>query len=161
MTGNYPHGTLRRYRLELRDGGAPCEACKAANAAHARLTRENRIARNTLTLVSDEAPTSKPPPPRDPPPKIGPVERAARAEMALWDRETSFVQTLTATAVKLAREIDEASTQSAAIPARQLLEVIREMKKKGGPAGDTFDAFLRELSAPVVSPPVRNKTKPE
>lgn len=70
------HGTLRRYRLELKTDAGPCDRCKAANSkakANERANRKARERRAQLSLVPDpqdepttEAETAAAPTPAEP-----------------------------------------------------------------------------------------------
>jgi hypothetical protein len=151
-----PHGTVRRYRLELKlhkagDGPAPCDRCRGANSERAKTARVNRTAkvrRASLSIVDDVTPdghtdVSQTSPPADPSesaggePQPGAMEVAVDADIEALDPtlRVPFFGTLTALARAAARAIDSPDTPTAARTAasKQLFELLQSLipRKEG------------------------------
>lgn len=168
------HGTTARYRAELK-AKSVCERCRSANTKAKSLQRARAKQNGTtpvLSLVPDvqigSTPDTVPDLPERPKPHHVPAwsatEKAVHADLAALPADTPFLASLSAVALALAREIDDVNGKgSKATPAKQLTDVIRELKQKSGGSGDTFNDLLALLASPLVPPsnaPVRDTPKP-
>jgi len=101
-----------------------------------------------VSSTSDTIPES---PARKPLPAWAVTERAVRGDLEALPADTPFLDSLAAIALALAREIDDAEGKtSRAGAAKQLTEVIRELKQRAG-GGDSFADLLALLGTPLVS----------
>lgn len=176
------HGSLQRYRLELREqkagrGKRPCDRCKAANNERARTARANRTAgqrRAKLSIVEDVTPAGHTEPPsrdtsvedvnprehtiRDPSKRrrIGEMEKAVEEDIAEIDAgmQVPFHRSLSVLAIQLAREIDEPATpaNTRSSASRQLFEVLRSLRTKK--EGDDNSAVAVALQASGFGTPL-------
>ena len=157
------HGTVQRYRLELRDqregkGKGPCDRCRKANNDRAKTSRANataRARRATMTIVGDVTPNGHPggddtgaDTPADAAPAKGAMLTAVELDIA--DIEQSmrvpFHRSLEALALASAREIDDPNTSATARGSarKQLFEVLRSLRTtKEGDDDSAIDAALK------------------
>jgi hypothetical protein len=157
------HGTIQRYRLELKaksdgKGKGPCDRCRSANSDRVKTARTNaaaRARRSQMSIVpdvtpddhieSDEAPKSGPQARR----RIGAMERAVDADIKEIDSslQVPFHRSLSVLARQLAKEIDEPSTPAVARSqsSRQLFEVLRSLRTQK--EGDDNSAVAVALQA--------------
>lgn len=182
VTQTPKHGSLQRYRLELREqkagrGKGPCDRCKAANNERARAARANRATgtrRPALTIVEDVTPsghTAGPDadtPTQDVDPRehthrapskrrrIGEMEKAVDEDIREIDSamQVPFHRSLSVLARQLAREIDEPATPANArsSASRQLFEVLRSLRTKK--EGDDNSAVAVALQASGFGTPL-------
>jgi hypothetical protein len=157
------HGTVQRYRLELKDqregkGKGPCDRCRRANNDRAKASRANataRARRATMTIVDDVTPnghigaddtgadTSAPPAPEK-----GPMVTAVELDIAEIEEamRVPFHRSLEALALASAREIDDPNTSATARGSarKQLFEVLRSLRTtKEGDDDSAVDAALK------------------
>lgn len=158
VTPTPKHGTLQRYRLELREqkagrGKGPCDRCKSANNERARAARANRNAgqrRAQLSIVGDVTPEGHTDAaPEDDEQFVDPREHTSRArggkprhkgqmeiavekDLASIDENmrVPFHNSLTVLALETAREIDEPATAATARrdARKQLFDVLRSLR---------------------------------
>lgn len=162
------HGTVQRYRLELRlkkdgKGKGPCDRCRAANAERVKSIRANAEAtrrRAEMTIVPDvtsddhtEAAIDEPPArPRGAQTgkrRKGEMEVAVEQDIEEIDSslQVPFHRSLSVLALQLAREIDETSTPAAqrVQSSRQLFEVLKSLRTQK--EGDDNSAVAVALQA--------------
>lgn len=165
------HGTVQRYRLELKqksagNGKGPCDRCRAANserAKHARTNAEASRRRAGMGIVPDVTPeghtdvaasdTLKSSGRRS----IGTMEQAVEDDIDEIDEsmQVPFHRSLSALAMELAREIDEPATSATARrdARKQLFEVLRSLRtQKEGGDGSALTVLLEQagFGAPLV-----------
>lgn len=161
------HGTVARYRLELKTGKA-CDKCKAANSkarADYRQRAKKPPARPHLTIVPDTqtedtphtADTAEPPAKGDDDkdPEPGPLEKALREDLATISEfeRVPFFNSLSAIATERAKEADKSESATARSAAtRQLFEVLKSLrsKKEGENSGSALDIVLEDFGLPLV-----------
>ena len=155
------HGTVRRYRLELKDAGA-CEKCRAANSRAKATERANRKARDQrshMAIVPDpqDAPTdvgTNDTADDDAPPAPGEMEKAVTEDLdAIVSAErVQFHRSLSALALQLAREVDGTTSAVARSAAsRQLFEVLKSLRSgKDSDDPSALDLYLDEFGVPLV-----------
>lgn len=158
------HGTLQRYRLELklkREGkiDGPCDRCRAANAERVKTIRANAEAtrrRSEMSIVPDVTPSEHTEP--EPAPERtgqqgkkfkGSMEVAVETDIAEIDTQLQvpFHRSLSVLALQLAREVDEPSTPANARTqsSRQLFEVLKSLRTQK--EGDDNSAVAIALQA--------------
>lgn len=157
--------------------GCACADCKAHRA---RLMRESRARKKLreaeetkppkLAIVADLPPRDtsnddewEPPKPPTSDRKGGEVEESVRADFAVIRKERDgapFLASLEATALKLAREIDESgevdvdgkALGSATQAAAKLLDIVKHLAPAEAPAKDELSRMMAEMAAPLVPP---------
>ena len=151
------HGTTTRYRK-----GCRCDRCRAANtkAKSAQRARARQAGpKPILSLVPDVQPsstsdTTEPSPPAEKPatnnvPAWSATETAIRQDLATFDHSVPFFSTLQASAIVLAREIDDVNSRVSKAPlVKQLVDVVRELKGKDAGDGQSFEDLLADLAKP-------------
>lgn len=162
------HGTTARYRR-----GCKCERCRSANAkakSRQRARAKQRGATPILSLVGDVqigttpepvAPVADSRPEKRHVPAYGAMEKSVSDDLASYDHDRPFFNTLKAAALALAREIDDIDSRTSKAPlVKQLVDVVREIKGKDADDGQSLDQFLfGDIGNPVVvaAPKGRNK----
>lgn len=162
------HGTVQRYRLELRlkkagKGKGPCDRCRSANAERVKSIRANAEAnrrRAEMAIVPDVTPDDHIDAPVDDQPgtprgvqtgkrRKGSMEVAVEQDIAEIDTtlQVPFHRSLSVLALQLAREIDETSTPAAQRnqSSRQLFEVLKSLRTQK--EGDDNSAVAVALQA--------------
>ncbi|MEP6477838.1 MAG: hypothetical protein ABJB03_00475 [Rhodoglobus sp.] len=169
------HGTVARYRIELRNKTV-CEKCRAANSRARKVARDRaKKAAGTghLTLVPDTQSEHTPPAADtqstdDAEPEPGPMETAVVEDLAeiTAAEQVPFHRSLSALALVLAREADVAQSATARGGAsRQLFEVLKSLRtRKEGDGNTALDIVLSDFGDPLVPPgpaTVRHPAKPK
>lgn len=94
-------------------------------------------------------------------PAYGAMEKSVSDDLASYDHDRPFFNTLKAAALALAREIDDIDSRTSKAPlVKQLVDVVREIKGKDADDGQSLDQFLfGDIGNPVVvaAPKGRNK----
>lgn len=165
------HGTVQRYRLELKQksagkGKGPCDRCRAANSERAKLARTNAEAnrrRAEMGIVPDVTSEGHTDPATTDTSKssgrrsIGTMEQAVEDDIDEIDEsmQVPFHRSLSALAMELAREIDEPATSATARrdARKQLFEVLRSLRtQKEGGDGSALTVLLEQagFGAPLV-----------
>ena len=158
------HGTVQRYRLELKQKAAgkisaPCDRCRSANSERAKLARANAEAgrrRAEMSIVPDVTNEGHTSTPEESTPakaggrrKIGTMEKAVEDDINDIDQalRVPFHRSLSALANELAREIDEPATSATARrdARKQLFEVLRSLRTQK--EGDDNSAVAVALQA--------------
>lgn len=167
-----PHGTVKRYRLELADkkvgkGKGPCDRCRSANSDRAKLARDNaaaRARRSEMKLVPDvtsEGHIEDHTPDRSSTAggrrKKGVMEVAVEEDIGEIDPSlyVPFHRSLSALAIELAQEIDEPATAATTRrdARKQLFEVLRSLRtQKEGGDGSALNVLLEQagFGVPLV-----------
>ena len=169
------HGTVQRYRLELKlkregRGEGACAKCRSANSARAKTARTNsaaRARRATMAIVGDvtsdghtDAPVTSPAPTTRGTAKTHrkrAMELAVESDIAAIDTamQVPFHRSLTVLALELAREIDEPATLATARrdARKQLFEVLRSLRtQKEGDDASALTVLLEQagIGVPLV-----------
>lgn len=162
------HGTVQRYRLELKLKRAgkivgPCDRCRAANAERVKTVRANAEAtrrRSEMSIVPDVTPSDHTDPddaPEQPTSRrgqqnkkfVGAMETAVNADIDDIDSQLQvpFHRSLSVLARQLAREVDEPSTPAnvRTQSSRQLFEVLKSLRTQK--EGDDNSAVAIALQA--------------
>ena len=164
-----PHGTVARYRRELREGKA-CDRCRAANSKAKSLQRaraKQRGARPILSIVPDvqESPTDATTPAPETPskrkpdgykhvPDWGRMRKAVEEDLAIASTNAPFFKTYSDMARSLADEIDSVDSRTSKAPlVKQLVDVIDKLKGKDDAGAGSFLSLLDELGRPLVAAP--------
>lgn len=156
------HGTVPRYRIELKQG-TPCDKCRAANSLARRQYRaaaKKRSGPRILTLVPDThpehtnevtAPTSDQSSKNDDTdPALGDMETAVKADLAEKSSTVAFHRSLEAMALTLAREVDSAESKaSKASSIKQMYEVLKALRGEEGNGEQGTDALLELFNQPL------------
>lgn len=157
------HGTVQRYRLELKDqkagkGKGPCDRCKRANSERAKASRSNataRARRATMAIVDDVTPNghadhddTSADTAAEPAAAKGAMVTAVEQDIAEIDTNmrVPFHRSLEALALASAREIDDPTTSATARGSarKQLFEVLRSLRTtKEGDDDSAIDAALK------------------
>lgn len=168
------HGTVQRYRLELRlkksgKGKGPCDRCRSANADRVKAIRANAEAtrrRSEMTIVPDVTPDEHTDVANDEKPaprgaqknrrRKGDMEVAVEKDIADIDSglRVPFHRSLSVLALQLAREIDEPSTAAnvKAQSSRQLFDVLKSLRTQK--EGDDNSAVAVALQASGFGTPL-------
>lgn len=144
--------------------GCKCDTCREDAAKAKREQRDRRKRAQTgpkLSLVP-ALPTSSdpaPPPAAEEPaaveyhdvPAWGAVERAVHEDIDSLPAATPFLAVLKATALAIARELDDVNAKgSKASAARQMTDIVRELKEKGPEGvGSTIESLLGAPEVPT------------
>lgn len=163
-----PHGTVQRYRLEVKlkregKGDGACVKCRAANSARARDARTNAAAkarRAAMAIVDDVTPeghSETRDKDSETPPERGEMEKSIAEDLDAIDvtLRVPFHKSLSALALQTAREIDDPDTSPAARrdARRQLFEVLKSLRtqKEDGNAS-ALDVLLEQagVGLPLV-----------
>ena len=149
------HGTTRRYRV-----GCKCSACTLANTraksrqrARAKQRSESPLLSIVLPVLVDGTPLGVS---VSESVSWSSVAYAVRADLEGMPVDTPFLASLSALALSLAREVDGFDEVSAvgkgsrSPAAKQLTDVIRELKGTGGADGDSFADLVSLLGSPLV-----------
>lgn len=94
-------------------------------------------------------PISPMPLPADPPPVVGDIEAQCRRDLAALKFHGPMAQTLAATALRLARELDDGAKNGLAMVARELRETIKAIAE-GSEDDDDTKKLHAGLSSPVL-----------
>lgn len=160
--------------------GCKCDACRADAAAAKKEQRERRKraqGRPKLSLVPSlpadhdvEAPTATESAPIEPDqvleyhevPAWGAVEKAVHQDIDALAADTPFLSVLKATALALARELDDVNAKgSKASAARQMTDIVRELKEKGPEGvGDSIESLLGAPQVPTGEAAVPDPNAP-
>lgn len=144
--------------------GCHCEECRRDAAAAKKQQRDRANARRGRPRLyavprepveqAGEPPAATPEP--EPPaphhvPAYGAVEKAVHDDIEQLPAETPFLAVLKATALALARELDDVDAKgSKASAARQMTEIVRELKEKGPEGvGDSIESLLGAPTVPT------------
>lgn len=158
-------GTMAAYRK-----GCRCELCKAANTRRVRAQRrrpEEPSAAPVVELFPGAQTRAQTPPvdastspPVDDKP-WGDMERAVRGDLAsLENLNIPGGATFRASALTLARELDDLDSRSSKAPlVKQLMDVMSVLTKKEGGDDDPL-GFLSSLSDEFAAPTLWDDAKP-
>jgi hypothetical protein len=182
VTPTPKHGTVQRYRLELKErragnGPGPCDRCRAANSNRAKRSRADAAAlrRRAGFSIVDEVTesvtsgvtqddetenTADTSPAKSGDPTPGPMEQAVEADIGeiSTDMRVPFHRSLSVLALQIAREIDDTSSSASSRSAniRQLHDVLKSLRTKNeGDATGAVEAILGAagFGTPLVALP--------
>jgi hypothetical protein len=166
------HGTVARYRRELRDGNV-CDRCRAANTkakSRQRARAKQRGAHPVLSIVPDvqERTTAEPTEPMEPDepsskrkpddyqhvPNWGRTRQGLESDLKTANRSAPFFNTYATAARALADEIDSVDSRTSKAPlVKQLVDVIDKLKGKDDGGANSFQSLLADLGRPLVAAP--------
>ncbi|WP_353809147.1 hypothetical protein [Agromyces sp. SYSU T00194] len=149
------HGTIQRYRLELRAKKGTCERCRAANRQTRAGERSNKRAadqRRTLHIVDEpqNEPTdlhAAPPTPPSPPAGDGdeeanPADLITAVRSLMRSRPSDMVlKVYGETVILLARAIEHADPKDIPKLAEEITDTVKLMAPPEKPGGGDNDPF--------------------
>jgi hypothetical protein len=164
-----PHGTVRRYRRELREKKV-CDRCRAANTkarSRERARAKQRGAHPILSLVPEPQESTTPEPAATSPapskrkpddyehvPAWGRTRKGLEEDLNTANHSAAFFNTYATAARALADEIDSVDSRTSKAPlVKQLVDVIDKLKGKEDGGADSFQSLLAQLGRPLVAAP--------